>query len=140
MVYLAQTDTTAGFLSKDFRQINAKKNRPQNQSCLITTAILKELCCLVRVPNAFKNKIRKAKKTSFLYPNKKAIRLVKDHPHSSFLLSHGWMYSSSANLHKKAFCPHTARDLADIIIDEHLFEAAPSKLYKIGKKRLIKLR
>ena len=40
MIYLAQTDTTAGFLSKDFREINALKRRAADKPCLITTAKL----------------------------------------------------------------------------------------------------
>ena len=43
MIYLAQTDTTAGFLSKDFREINALKRRAADKPCLITTAKFSEL-------------------------------------------------------------------------------------------------
>ena len=59
MIYLAQTDTTVGFLSQNLSEINAIKNRPLDQPCLITTAKFSELKNLVRVPNRFKNIVRK---------------------------------------------------------------------------------
>ncbi|MCQ2776087.1 Sua5 YciO YrdC YwlC family protein, partial [Helicobacter pylori] len=34
LVYLAQSDTTIGLLSKDSEKLNALKNRPKNQSVL----------------------------------------------------------------------------------------------------------
>lgn len=40
MIYLAQTDTTAGFLSKNLEEINALKGRAKDQPCLITSANL----------------------------------------------------------------------------------------------------
>ena len=67
MLYLAQTDTTAGFLSKDEREINKAKGRALQTPCILTMSSLKELVSLVRVPKAHKNLVRKAKKTSFIY-------------------------------------------------------------------------
>lgn len=67
MLYLAQTDTTAGFLSKDEREINKAKGRTLQTPCILTMSSLKELASLVRVPKAHKNLVRKAKKTSFIY-------------------------------------------------------------------------
>ena len=67
MLYLAQTDTTAGFLSKDEREINKAKGRALQTPCILTMSSLKELARLVRVPKAHKNLVRKAKKTSFIY-------------------------------------------------------------------------
>ena len=69
MLYLAQTDTTAGFLSKDEREINKAKGRALQTPCILTMSSLKELVSLVRVPTAHKNLVRKAKKTSFIYKN-----------------------------------------------------------------------
>lgn len=72
MLYLAQTDTTAGFLSKDEREINKAKGRALQTPCILTMSSLKELASLVRVPKAHKNLVRKAKKTSFIYKNTRA--------------------------------------------------------------------
>ncbi|MDR2342471.1 MAG: Sua5 YciO YrdC YwlC family protein, partial [Campylobacteraceae bacterium] len=34
MIYLAQTDTTVGFLSKDIKVLNALKKRPLDKPCI----------------------------------------------------------------------------------------------------------
>ncbi|MGL2722019.1 Sua5 YciO YrdC YwlC family protein, partial [Helicobacter pylori] len=53
LVYLAQSDTTIGLLSKDSEKLNALKNRPKNKSVLIESADFTTLKSLVRAPNAF---------------------------------------------------------------------------------------
>lgn len=140
IIYLAQTDTTAGFLSYDKASINAVKLRDAKQECLQTTARFTQLKEAVRVPKAFKNVVRKARKTSFLYPNKKLIRVVKDCSHEDFLLNMGMMYSSSANAHGKGFCLDFAKANAGVIVDLNLHEGPPSCIYKLGKKRAKLLR
>lgn len=140
MLYLAQTDTTAGFLSKSLKEINQAKNRPEKQACLITTSSFYEAKSLARVPKNFKNLLRRAKKTTFLYPNKEAIRVVKNHPHSKFLDKMGFMYSSSANLHKEKFDFKIAAKIADIIVDKEFKEEQPSRIIKLGRRRLKKIR
>lgn len=138
LLYLAQTDTTAGFLSKDEREINKAKGRALQTPCILTMSSLKELASLVRVPKAHKNLVRKAKKTSFIY--KKALnscgfnkplsanlkdkslqmsatkgflacRVVKDCAHAEFLREFGAFFSSSANLHGQAFSEQIARQI-----------------------------
>ena len=42
-VYLAQTDTTVGFLSSSKTKLNIVKNRPKNKQFLITTITFKTL-------------------------------------------------------------------------------------------------
>ncbi|CAD7287930.1 Sua5 YciO YrdC YwlC family protein [Campylobacter suis] len=140
MIYLAQTDTTAGFLSKDLRKINAIKARLVDKPCLIATAKFSELNKLVRVPNRYKNFVRKAKKTTFLYPNKRAIRVVKNCEHEKFLLQFDWLYSTSANLHGLKFDENWAKSVVDIIVDKQLFEGKSSKMYKISHRKLLKIR
>lgn len=140
MIYLAQTDTTAGFLSKNLQELNKIKNRDENQPCLITISKFMELNKLVRVPCKFKNLVRRAKKTTFLYPNKKAFRVVKNCPHSDFLDKHGWMYSTSANLHGKKFDLDFAKKVSDVVIDNEFFENSPSKIYKISNTNIKKIR
>ena len=138
MLYLAQTDTTAGFLSKDEREINKAKGRALQTPCILTMSSLKELVSLVRVPKAHKNLVRKAKKTSFIYKNALkvcefnkplsvnlkdkplqmsatngflACRVVKDCAHAEFLCEFGAFFSSSANLHGQAFSEQIARQI-----------------------------
>lgn len=140
MIYLAQTDTTAGFLSKDLKKLNAIKNRPLNQPCLICVSKFSALKELSRAPKKYKNLIRRAKKTTFIYPNLKAIRVVKDHPHTKLLDKLEWAYSTSANPHKKAFDIKFAVVNADIIIDTKFTPAQASKIYKISKTNIKKIR
>lgn len=140
MIYLAQTDTTAGFLSQDLNELNLIKNRPLNQPCVITTAKFSILKDFIRVPSKFKNLVRRSKKTSFIYPNKKAVRVVRDHAHSEFLDQIGWAYSTSANLHNQDFDLEFAKSKADIIVGDDFSVSNPSKIFKISKTKIKKVR
>lgn len=140
MIYLAQTDTTAGFLSQNLNELNLIKNRPLNQPCVITTAKFAILKNFTRVPNKFKNLVRRSRKTSFIYPNKKAVRVVRDHAHSEFLDQIGWAYSTSANLHGSKFDLNFAKSKAHKIIDDKFFTSNPSKILKISKTKIKKIR
>lgn len=140
MIYLAQTDTTAGFLSQDLEKLNRIKNRPLNQPCLICVSQFSVLKNISRVPKKYRNLVRRSKKTTFIYPNSQAIRVVKDHPHARLLDKLGWAYSTSANPHKKAFNIEFAMANADIIIDTKFTQAPASKIYKISKTNIKKIR
>ena len=144
MLFLAQTDTTAGFLSKDFKEINKAKKRALNTPCILTTAYFSELLAFVRVPKAHKNLVRKAKKTSFIYPNQKACRIINSGKHAEFLREFGYFFSSSANLHKAEFNAQKAREITlqngGKIIDEKLFDGQPSRILRLGKKQIRKSR
>ncbi|MCR8679488.1 MULTISPECIES: Sua5/YciO/YrdC/YwlC family protein [Campylobacter] len=140
MIYLAQTDTTAGFLSQDLEKLNRVKNRPLNQPCLICVSQFSILKNISRVPKKYRNLVRRSKKTTFIYPNSQAIRVVKDHPHARLLDKLEWAYSTSANPHKKAFNIEFAVANADIIIDTKFTPAPASKIYKISKTNIKKIR
>lgn len=140
MIYLAQTDTTAGFLSKDLKALNTLKNRDENTPCLITTARFYELKKLVRVPSSLKNLVRRAKKTTFIYPNSKAVRVVKEHEHCRFLSQFSWLYSTSANPHGQPFDENWAIKQADKIIGNKFFEGEASKIYKVSRLKRKKIR
>lgn len=261
MIFLAQTDTTAGFLSKDYKELNRAKRREQDQPCVLATAKFSELKNFVRVPQKFKNFVRRAKKTTFIYANSTlslaalelgaesfeksscsesaqplenatsskislqsepslqngeafegssqhdaetsvpqdvsapksktsiisnsssqknealaleisspqkfkaspqkdlslpsgeaacvrggealkspAIRVVQDCAHAKFLAHMGAMFSTSANLHGQKFDLAAAKEIADVIADESFYEAAPSKIFKISKSAIKKIR
>lgn len=132
VIYLVQTDTTVGLLSRDFKELNLAKNRKANTPCILTTAKFSGL----RVPRSFKNLVRKARKTTFIYPNGKSIRVVKGCEHESFLKEHGDMYSTSANPHGKGFDEEWARSVADEIVESDFTSKQSSRIYKISRKRL----
>ena len=141
-IYLAQTDTTAGFLSRDYKKLNKIKKRALNQKILIETDSLKTLKNFVRVPEKFKKKVRRSKKTTFIYPNKNSYRVVKDNKHLEFLKKFKWLYSTSANISGEKFDKKWAFNQADIVIENKngLFEGEASKIYKINNFKIKKIR
>ncbi len=141
-IYLVQTDTTVGFLCKNEKKLNLAKKRDENTPCIQVMSKFSSLKSIARVPNRYKNMVRKSKKTTFIYPNKKSVRVVKDCPHEKFLNVHGAMFSTSANITKHGFDSEYARGVADIIEEREggFFETSASKIYKISHQKIIKVR
>jgi len=141
-IYLIQTDTTVGFLSQNKLKLNKIKNRPLNRPILKEVESLEVLKKFVRIPNIHKKRIRRAKKTTFIFPNGESFRVVKDEKHLEFLRKFKWMYSTSANYHGKKFDENWAREKADIVVEDErgLFEGKASSIYKISKHKIIKVR
>jgi len=142
LVYLAQTETTAGFLSQNADALIKTKNRPSGKSFLMSVYSLRTLQQFTRVPTAFKQHIRRAKKTTFAYPCGLAIRVVKDEAHLQFLKKLRWSYSTSSNPSGKGFNESYALEKADVIVytSKGFFEDKPSSIYKLGKVKMRKLR
>lgn len=145
-IILAQSDTTAGFLCKDSTKLNHIKNRNPNTKILIESPNLATLKTLSRVPNKHKNRIRKMAlrkaKTTFVFPNGNAIRLVTQPKQQRVLQIFGALFSSSANTHKANFNREDAIAKSDIIVldKRDLFENTPSTILKLGRKKIHKLR
>ncbi|WP_104761378.1 Sua5 YciO YrdC YwlC family protein [Helicobacter cetorum] len=141
LVYLAQSDTTIGLLSKDSERLNTLKKRPKDKGVLIESYDFSTLKSLVRVPNKFKNLVRRSAKTTFIYPNFKAVRVVSGR-HRDFLRRFKTLYSTSANLTQQAYDKEVAFSLADVVISDErgLFESASSKIFKIYKHKKIRIR
>ena len=141
-ILLAQSDTTAGFLSQDMCALNKVKNRNINKRVIITTSKLSFLNSLVRIPNVHKNRVRRQKKSTFIYRNNKAMRVVQDHIHSKLIDNFGYLYSTSANIHKQNFEINFAINSADIVILDKrgIFEGKPSKIYQLNNKTIKRLR
>ena len=142
LVYLAQTETTAGFLSQNADALARIKNRPQGKSFLISVDSFQTLRSFTRVPQTHKNHIRRAKKTTFAYPCGLAIRVVKDEAHLQFLKKLKWSYSTSSNPSGKGFDEAFAEERADVIVytSKGFFESKPSSIYRLGKVKMRKLR
>lgn len=136
-IILAQTDTTAGFLSLDKHRLNRAKNRQEDQETLRTFGSFADLMRCSRVPNAHKRFIRQASKISTILPNKKSFRVVKDPLHMEFLRYFGGLYSTSANRTKEPFSLEFALQVADIIaLDSRgLYEDKPSAIYRLSRTR-----
>ena len=141
-VYLTQTDTTVGFLSQNRAELNKIKNRPLHQPVLREVDSLKTLKEFARVPDKYKKIIRRAKKTTFIFPNGESYRVVKDERHLEFLRKFKWMYSTSANQHGKKFDLIWAREQVDIIVEDSrgLFEGKASSIFKLSRDRIKRIR
>ena len=142
LVYLAQTETTAGFLSQNADVLARIKNRPEGKSFLISVDSLQTLKMFTRVPKAHKNSVRRAKKTTFAYPCGLAIRVVKDEAHLQFLKKLKWSYSTSSNPSGKGFVKEFAKEKADVIVFtcKNFFESKPSSILRLGEVKMRKLR
>ena len=141
MIYLAQTDTTVGFLSENKDELQKIKPR-NNKPFLLTTTTFKSLKNLARVPKKHKKTVRRAKKTTFIYPNNKAIRVIKDNSHEKFLKDFDYLYSTSANKSGKDFEEEFAKNIADVIVSDQrgFSQKKASSLIKLSKKIKKKLR
>ena len=142
LVYLAQTDTTAGFLSQSTAALARVKNRPEGKSFLISVDSLQTLKTFTRVPKVHRNDIRRAQKTTFAYPRGLAIRVVKDEEHLQFLKKLQWSYSTSSNPSGKGFNETFAMDKAGIVVFTYkgFFESIPSTIFKLSKHKKQRLR
>jgi tRNA A37 threonylcarbamoyladenosine synthetase subunit TsaC/SUA5/YrdC len=142
LIYFTQTDTTVGFLSQSEDRLYIKKNRDRNKKFIRVCNSLNTLQTFTRIPNKFKSKVRNSNKTTFLYPNQEAIRVVKDKEHLKFLNKIKWLYSSSANKSNEDFCLDFAIKSADVIIytKRDFEDKEASKIFKITKKRIKRLR
>jgi len=142
LIFLTQTDTTVGFLSKNPKILNIAKKRDENQKILKVVPSFKELKEETRVPKRFSRVVRYSKKTTFIYPNKDSFRVVFDASHKQFLEKFGSFYSTSANENKKSFDLDYAILQTDCIVEDSrgFFESSPSKIYKINSKTIKKIR
>ena len=142
LVYLVQTDTTVGFLSQNKKALAKVKRRDLKQPFLIAVDSFAMQKQFVRTPVKFKKSVRRARKTTFLYPNRKAVRVVCEKNHRSFLKRFGFMYSSSANISKHSFVYSYAVKAADVIVEDAsgFYEGTASSIYRLGKQAKKRLR
>lgn len=142
LVYFAQTETTAGFLSQSAEALIQTKNRPSDKSFLISVDSLRTLQTFTRIPHQHKKFVRKSSKTTFAYPCGLAIRVVKDEAHLQFLKKLRWSYSTSSNQSGKSFDEVFALQKADAIVFtcKGFFESKPSSIFRLGKRKKKRLR
>jgi tRNA A37 threonylcarbamoyladenosine synthetase subunit TsaC/SUA5/YrdC len=142
-IILAQTDTTVGFLSSSQEALKNAKQRDDSKPFLMVVDSFKELQKITRVNKNFKKIVRNSKKTTFIYPNQKSIRVVFDSSsHYNLLKKFHRLYSSSANLTNHSFEYNYAYKNASIIVEDKfgLSEKEPSKIYRLYKKKKKRLR
>ncbi|PAF46893.1 Sua5 YciO YrdC YwlC family protein [Helicobacter sp. 12S02232-10] len=142
LIYLAQTDTTAGLLSADFKKLNVIKERSPHQRVLIEVDSLSVLKNSVRVPQRFKNRVRRSHKSTFIFPDKQAFRVIKDEVHLGFLKKFTQMYSTSANKTGRPFDYQKAFEMCEVVVldSRGIFCGNPSKIFKINQSKIIRIR
>lgn len=134
-IYLVQTDTTVGLVSQNDEALRRAKSRAGDKPFIVTVAGCAELKKLTRVPKKKRKIVRRASKTTFVYPHKNiAIRVVHSGDYYEFLKPFGWMYSTSANEAGKAFELSFAKSVADEAVGGVFEERAPSKIVALAKK------
>jgi hypothetical protein len=141
-VYLAQTDTTVGFLSSSSESLNLVKSRDESTTFIKDVSSLstfKEHC---KVPYTHKNRVRRAKKTTFIDPQGSSCRFVSSGDHQGFLEKYCVMFSTSANPAGKKYDLNFAWQQSEVIVMDKrgIFEDTPSRLIKLGKRDIRKLR
>ena len=141
-VFLVQTDTTVGLLSQNHQALAQIKERSEKKPFVTVTSSLKILKTLARVPVKHKNLVRRSKKSTFVYSNNRAIRVVKDARHAQFIKPFSWFYSTSANKKGLSFHQEFAFMKSDIIVEniQGLFEGESSSIYRLYKEKLERLR
>ena len=142
-IYLAQTDTTVGFLSCDNKQLSEAKKRVSSQKILEVVSDFATLLANTRVPKNFKKIVRRAKRTTFIYPSGDSFRYIPiGNPHHSFVARFKKIYSTSANETGKRFSYQFAYDASDVIIySTHDFiETSGSAIYKLTSRKRRRIR
>ena len=140
-LYLTQTDTTIGYVSQDPKKIDKAKKRKPNKHYIQVVNSLKTLQEFSRVPNKYKNQVRRAKRTTFIMPNGMSFRVVKETEHNLLLDRLKWVYSSSANLSGAEYDETYARDNAEVILSfPKAKNGKASTIYKLSQsnKKLIR--
>ncbi len=141
-IFLAQTDTTVGFLSADAKRLQALKSRPFSKQFLkVYPSFLNFKTNANRVPQKYKNFVRRSIQTTFIIKNR-AARVVRNTPHLLMLQNYPWLYSTSANQSGCGFEREYCLRKSDIIIEDSrgFEEKKPSTLYKLSLTNIKKIR
>ena len=139
-VYLTQTDTTVGFISQDADRLTDIKQRPPHKHYIKVVDSLATLKAQARIPTRYKNRLRRAHKSTFILPNGASYRVIHDPRHLALISNLGWAYSTSANLSSKAYDEPWARSVADVVIEPLADKGTPSKIYKINNRSIQRIR
>ena len=140
LVFLTQTDTTIGFVSQNADKLTAIKQRPPYKHYIKAVNSLQTLQTFTRVPNKYKNRVRRAKKTTFIMPNGHSYRVVQNKHHLLLLDRLTWAYTTSANHSNQAYDETFAKEVVDVIIEPLNAIHQASNIYKLGKNSLKRIR
>jgi tRNA A37 threonylcarbamoyladenosine synthetase subunit TsaC/SUA5/YrdC len=142
LVFLTNTDTTVGFVSKNRDRLLEIKKRDSNKPFIRVCDSYTSLMSLVRVPSKYKKFVRNSRATTFVYRDKDiAIRVVKDIKHLRLIRKLKIAYSTSANISNIKYDETIAKSLCDVVIaSEPLRVNNPSSIFLLSKTKIKKLR
>ena len=141
LVFLTQTDTTIGFVSQSAERLTALKQRPPHKYYIKAVNSLKTLQTFTRIPSLHKNRVRRASKSTFIMPDRHSYRVVRNSHHLLLLNRLKWAYTTSANISGQPYDEHFAKESADVVITPlQPKENAPSRIYRLGKHTLQRIR
>jgi tRNA A37 threonylcarbamoyladenosine synthetase subunit TsaC/SUA5/YrdC len=139
-IFLTQTDTTIGFVSQNADKLTEIKQRPPHKHYIKAVNSLHTLKTFTRVPQTHKNRVRRARKTTFVMPNGHSYRVIQDKHHLLLLNRLKWAYTTSANLSNEEYNESFAREMADVIIEPIKETNQASQIYRLGKNTLRRIR
>jgi len=140
-LFLTQTDTTIGFVSQNSSKIDIAKKRLADKYYIRVVNSLDTLKSFTRVPQKYKNLIRRSRKKTFIMPSGYSFRVVKESRHNLLLDRLRWAYSSSANISGERYNGQYAEDATEVIISEpNSRNSTPSTIYKLGINRIKQIR
>jgi tRNA A37 threonylcarbamoyladenosine synthetase subunit TsaC/SUA5/YrdC len=141
MIFLVQTDTTAGLLSQDGAALNAAKGRDTDQKLIRAVGSFMTLKKFARVPPAHRNLVRRSRGRSFVFPNGEALRVVFG-AHRRFFDRMEWAFSTSANRRGERFDQKWAESVSDcfVLTPDGFRENAPSGIVRLGRARKVRIR
>ena len=139
-VFLTQTDTTIGFVSQNPDRLTNIKQRSPYKYYIKAVNSLFTLKSFTRIPSAHKNTLRRSQRTTFIVPDGNSYRVVYDKHHLLLLNRIKWAYTTSANLSSEAYDEDFARESVDIVIEPLTQNIQPSKMYKLGKHSIKRIR
>lgn len=141
-IFLTQTDTTLGFVSQDAKRLNSIKQRPSYKHFIKALPVLEQLKVYTRTPQIHKNRLRRAKKSTFVFPDGNSYRIVSDTSHHELLAKLGWAYTTSANLSGKEFDADFAKEAADVIVGFPVKKSdqKASRIFKLSRTAIRRIR
>ncbi len=141
IVYLTQTDTTIGFVSQDAARLDAIKDRPAGKYYIRAVDSLRTLRHFTRVPSLHRNRLRRARRTTFVFQDGRSWRVIHDPEHRDLITRlGGWAYTTSANRSGEVYDETWAREMADVVIEPLEDRSAPSTILRLNHRTLNKIR
>jgi len=139
-LFLSATDTTIGFLCRDAGRLDQVKERPARKPYIRVFPSLASMQNQFRIPRRHRKRVRRVRRHTFVHPHGASFRIVDDSRHLLLLRRLGWAYSSSANLSGRTFDETYARSVADVIVEPLGMPGEPSRILKMNRRKLRRLR